>query len=299
MVVARAPLRVAFAGGGSDIEPYCSEYGGCVMSAAIQMYARATYFPSYANKTTNQSEIEKTITNCFDAKGGLKLENEAEPMAGLGGSASCFVAGIKCLKPDMEKKEIAELAFHLERNVMGVAGGKQDQYAASYGGMNFLRFEHRMTVVYPLVPPEELEKLLVLVYLGKRNYAGKDIIKDQMARDNIENFREQKQIASVMRTALLSNDLLAFGNLIEMAWQSKLKFSPLIATDEIKAFHDNCLKNGAIAGKLTGAGGGGYMVLMENPGRVGELRNYLATQKIDYKDVKFDLEGVKCLKKRI
>ena len=294
MVITRAPLRISFAGGGSDIEPYCSEYGGCVMSAAIQMYTYASL-----SKKHKQSELEKVITRYSGLPIGYNLEikQEAEPMSGLGGSASCFVAGIKLLEPEWERKTIAEWAFHLERNVMGVAGGKQDQYMASYGGMNFLKFEHNMVTIYTIVPPEKLEDLLLLVYLGKRNYAGKDIIKDQMSRDNRENFSIQKRIAYAMRDVLLSNDLPAFGNLIEMAWQSKVKFSPLIATGEIQDFHDNCLNNGAIAGKLTGAGGGGYMLLMEHPGKVGELRKYLNNQRIDYRDVKFDNEGVKCEKR--
>ena len=271
------------------MEPYCSEYGGCVVSAAIQLYAQAIY-PS---EPIVPSEMEKIIRDYFKTERFVKLTNGAPQMSGLGGSAACFVVGIKAVSPQSSNWEIARLAYKLERNNMAVAGGKQDQYISAFGGLNFMAFNSCGVKVEPIVIPEGFEELLVLVYMGQRNRAGADIIKDQLARDNSANFRIQKEIARDMKVALSQGHLDYFGALLEMAWLSKIQFSPLIATEEIKEFHDDCLKHGAIGGKLTGAGGGGYMLLMESPQMKGVLRTYLSEKKISYLDVKFDTEGVK------
>lgn len=290
VVKTRAPLRISFAGGGTDIEPYCSEYGGCVLSAAIQIYAYADY-PAL---NPQPSQLESLIGREFNKDGLLKVSPEALPMSGLGGSASCFVAGIKAVQPELDRREIAELAYHLERDVLGVLGGRQDQYASTFGGLNYMEFGARVELE-TLSIPESLDRSLYLVYLGRRNYDGADIIKDQMARDNLANFAFQKEIVRAMKMALMSKDLLSFGELLEKAWESKVKFSPYITTDDILSFHKKALENGAIGGKLTGAGGGGYMLLMEHPERKGELVRYLTSERIDFLNVKFDMEGVKCL----
>ena len=285
MVNTRAPLRISFAGGGTDISPYCDEYGGCVLSAAIQIYAYA----NYPTPNRQPSRLELIIGD-----GLLKVTPEALPMSGLGGSASCFVAGIKAVRPDLGSGEIAESAYHLERDVLGVLGGRQDQYASAFGGLNYMEFGAKVELE-SLSVPEGLDKLLVLVYLGRRNHDGTDIIKDQMERGNLANFATQKEIVKAMKMAVTSKDLLSFGNLLEMAWESKVRFSPYIATDEIREFHKKALENGAMAGKLTGAGGGGYMLLMQHPEKKGELIHYLISERIDFLNVKFDMEGVKCL----
>ncbi len=293
MVKTIAPLRISFAGGGTDIEPYASEHGGIVLSAAIKIYAEAEY------PATKQeySMLEKTIIRYFKLSENLSVISNAEPMSGLGGSAACFVAGIKAAVPELPAFDVANIAFRLERKYMRVAGGIQDQYIAAYGGMNYLTINEKGVHVEAIKIPEGLEQRLLLVYLGRRNHSGADIIKDQMKRDNLENFRLQKQIAESMKLALKQGGIRTFGAMIEMAWQSKVRFSPLISTDDIKEFHKNCLNNGAIGGKLTGAGGGGYMLLMEDPDKPNELRKYLEGQKIGFNDVLFEMEGVRCVKK--
>jgi D-glycero-alpha-D-manno-heptose-7-phosphate kinase len=288
-VITRAPLRISFAGGGTDIEPYPNEYGGCVLNAAIQFYAQAIY-PS---ELIVPSEMERIIKDYFATEYYPKLTNGAPQMSGLGGSAACFVAGIKAVSPHSSNWEIARLAYKLERNNMAVAGGKQDQYISAFGGLNFMTFNSSGVEINPIPIPDGLEDSLILVYMGQRRTNGADIIKDQMGRDNSANFRVQKEIAQDMKTALFLGHLDYFGSLLEMAWLSKIRFSPLIATDKIKEFHADCLKHGAMGGKLTGAGGGGYMLLMESPHMKGELRTYLSERKIPYLDVKIDTEGVK------
>jgi len=290
MVKTKAPLRISFAGGGSDIEPYCSEYGGCVLSGTIDIYAHAEY-PSEPHEA---SALEETICCYFGEEPQfLKVTSEAPPMSGLGGSASCFVAGIKAMKPKLEPQEIAELAFDLERNIMGVAGGKQDQYISALGGLNLLKFDKNSVSYDSVLIPEGFEELLLLVYMGKRNHSGADIIKDQMMRDNLENFALQKKIAEQMKDALNRKDITRFGFLLNMAWLSKLRFSPYVATPKIKSFYKWFMNHGAIGAKLTGAGGGGFMLLMENPNFKGRLRKALRDKGIDYIDVHFNNEGVR------
>lgn len=286
---AKAPLRISFAGGGTDIAPYCLEHGGCVLSVAIKKYTYA----SYPDTPLNETEIEKTIINHLKPNivGKVRITSTAPPMSGLGGSASCFVAGIKAVEPMLPKRKIAELAFHLERDVMDIAGGKQDQYMAAFGGLSFLEFTDRVKITQ-LRAPEGLEDLLLLVYMGKRKNAGQDIIKDQMERMNISAFNTQKEITLEMTTALRQSNLKDFGQLLNAAWLCKLEFSPLVASDEIKDFYHNCLKWGAIGGKLTGAGGGGYMLLMEDPKRVDLLKKTLVAKEVPFERVRFEGRGV-------
>ena len=287
-IITKAPLRVSFAGGGTDIEPYCSEYGGIVLNAAIKLYAQA-FYPS---ESVVPSEMEQIIYDYLDTGAMVKLTNGAPQMSGLGGSAACFVAGIKAVRPDLGKEEIAKLAFYLERNVMGVAGGKQDQYTSAYGGLNYMEFHHDGVNIERLKTPQRLEELLLLVYMGKRMEMGDDIITDQMIRLNLKSFHRQKAIAVAMKEALGIANLVAFGKLLNEAWYEKLNYSPYISTPEINAFYTEAKIAGAIGGKLTGAGGGGYMLLMEHPNKPKAVRDYLTHRKIPYHNVKFDTEGV-------
>lgn len=285
--VIRAPLRVSFAGGGTEIEPYLSQYGGAVLNAAIKYYAQAIY-PS---SEVVPSEMEKVISDFFQCK-LVKLTNGAPQMSGLGGSAACFVAGIKAIYPELSKDEIANLAFHLERNVMGVAGGKQDQFASAYGGLLHIEFTAEDTFVHRLDIPDGFARLFVLVHMGKRDMSGADVIKDQIQRYNVQGFHEQKRIVDEMLIAVEKSDFLTFGKLLDEAWRIKEGLSPLISNDKIKEFYQSALTWGAIGGKITGAGGGGYMLLMEHPEEYGRLRANLSDREIPYLDVYFDTKGV-------
>lgn len=293
--MARAPLRISFAGGGTDIEPYCTEYGGCVLSVAIKKYVYAVY-PSIHE---GESSIERTIVNYLkpDNEGMVEITNDAPPMSGLGGSATCFVAGIKAIEPSLKKRKVAELAFRLERDIMGIAGGKQDQYMSAYGGLSLLEFTDKVKVTQ-LPIAEGFEDLFILVYMGLRHDAGQDIIRDQMKRLNKVAFNKQKTIVYQMVGCLKDKNWMDFGKLLDEAWHSKLEFSPLVANEEIKDFYYDCLKWGAIGGKLTGAGGGGYMLLMANPEKPEELKLKLWGKRVDFEQVKFERAGVICRKKQ-
>ena len=156
-----------------------------------------------------------------------------------------------------------------------------------------MEFKNGKTHIDRITPPPYLSKLLLLVYMGKRKDMGQDIIKDQMGRDNLLGFHRSKGITRNMKQCLTYNNLIGFGELLNEAWQIKQKYTPMMATGEIIDFYDNCLKWGAIGGKLTGAGGGGFMLLMEHPNKMGCLRRELSKKDIKYHDIEFDTEGVK------
>jgi D-glycero-alpha-D-manno-heptose-7-phosphate kinase len=291
MKTARAPLRISFAGGGTDVDPYCSEHGGMVISAAINMYATAVIDPKHT-----QNKLEETLKNHYQNMNAacLKITSDVPPKSGLGGSAACFAAGIKLMAPGSQSKNLADLAFHLERDKMGILGGRQDQYAASFGGLNYMTFRDAVDV-FPLSIPNGFEDCLTLIYLGARENDGPDIIADQNAHNNVDNFHIQKEIVSQMKRALQDNDLVYFGGLVNVAWHSKLRFSPLIASPTIKDFARMLVQNGALGAKLTGAGGGGYMLAFCDPGQPGRLEWWLEKKGLKYLKPKIDREGAKCL----
>lgn len=284
---AKAPLRINFAGGGTDMEPYINDYGSYILSASIKLYARAIYSMNYQP----QIEIEQILTQMI-GRGGVKLINDVHPTSGLGASASSFVAGLKAIYPTLNKDEIAQLAFYLERKVMQIAGGKQDQYCAAYGGLLFISFEGTGVEIKTLDIPDELVRLLVLIYTGKRTNSGDEIIQDQLDRYNVKAFHHQKQITKSMRDSLLSNDIQAFALLLNEAWKCKCEFSSLVSNSEIDGLYEKCLSLGAIAGSIMGAGAGGYMLFIENPEAEGELRKNLIENHIPYQNIEVDTTGV-------
>ena len=284
---AKAPLRITFAGGGTDIEPYISDYGSYVLSAAIRLYARATYSMNYQP----QNEVERILAE-MAGKGGIRIINDSHPASGLGASASSFVAGLKALYPTLSKDQIAQLAFYLERKVMQIPGGKQDQYCAAHGGVLFMTFEGQGVETTALDMPDGLVRLLLLIYTGERGKSGDEILDDQMKRYNVRALHHQKQIAKSMRDSLLQTDIKGFGKLLHEAWQCKREFTPLVSNDRVEDLYAKCLSLGAIAGSIMGAGAGGYMLLMENPETEGELRNNLIKNKIPYQNIELDTVGV-------
>jgi len=289
MRIARAPVRICFAGDGTDVEPFCSDEGGYVLSLGIKPYITAMY-PSFH---PHYSAIEKIIASHFKIKEGISILSSFPLRTGLGASASCFVAGIKAVSPQLTRDEIVKLAIDLEQNTMMIGGGKQDQYMATYGGFNFMTFSATKSLVETLSIPDMLQDLLLLVYVGERT--AEDIIEDQRSRlqigENLESFRRLKSIAVEMKD-IVSKDLEGFGVLLHEAWEVKRRLSPLVTNNDIDNLYADCCLNGAIGGKLAGAGGGGYMVLMEHPAQRRRLHHYLQSKAIGYTKVEIDNDGV-------
>jgi D-glycero-alpha-D-manno-heptose-7-phosphate kinase len=295
---AKAPLRVSFAGGGTDVPPFPEQEGGLVLSAAINRYAYGSLTPRSDDRIRIESVdfgLDETYgvgdPMIFDGKLGLVkaaigklgdaghagydlfLHASAPPGSGLGSSSTMMVALIGLLKDfhrlPLTDYEIAELAYTIEREDLGIKGGHQDQYAATFGGFNFLEFHGDHVIVNPLRIPgdviHELEHNMLLAYTGRTRQSD-GIIDDQTQRFTggeeaaLEGLRMQKDLATQMKNALLRRRLEDFGELLGTAWSYKKKMSPRISTSFIDELYEEALKQGALGGKVTGAGGGGYML---------------------------------------
>lgn len=204
----------------------------------------------------------------------LVLQSNAPPGSGLGASSSLMVALIGVLREfgnkGLTNYEIADIAHRLERVDLGIGGGRQDQFAATFGGFNFIEFEASKTLVNPLrISPEtmlELEYNLLLVFTGISRQSD-HIIDDQTKRleredpSTLRGLEEQKQLAIDMKETILTGDLAAFASLLDSAWTSKKRLSARISNPRIEELYDEAKNAGATAGKVTGAGGGGYLLL--------------------------------------
>jgi D-glycero-alpha-D-manno-heptose-7-phosphate kinase len=296
VIRAKAPLRVSFAGGGTDVAPFPQREGGLVLSATINRYAYGALAPRSDSDITLESvdfglslsygaEDELLFDGRFDlakaairrmGRGGydLFLHSSAPPGSGLGSSSAVMVTLIGLLKEfhstPLTDYEVAQLAFDLERKELGIAGGLQDQYAATFGGFNFIEFDSDHVIVNPLrVSPDvvhELEHNMLLCFTGVTRQSDK-IIEDQTQRwtngdgEALAALRAAKELAVEMKNALLRRRVLEFGALLGTAWEEKKRLSPKITTEFIDTAYDEACKHGAIGGKVTGAGGGGYMLL--------------------------------------
>ncbi|NHC44746.1 GHMP family kinase ATP-binding protein [Motilibacter aurantiacus] len=295
----KAPLRVSFAGGGTDVSPFPESEGGAVLSATIDRYAYGSLSPRGDDQVCIESvdyglsvdfgikdsvafdgklDLAKAAVRklCGDDDCGfdLFLHSNAPPGSGLGSSSTMMVALIGLLversRARLSDYEIAQLAYSLEREDLGIKGGLQDQYAAVFGGFNYIEFFGDHVVVNPLRVKEstvnELEHNLLLCYTGITR-EGKHIIDDQTGRvtageaRTVDALRAQKRLALEMKRALLRDELDSFGSLLGSAWEHKKQMSPRISTPFIDEAYDAARRNGALGGKVTGAGGGGYLLL--------------------------------------
>jgi D-glycero-alpha-D-manno-heptose-7-phosphate kinase len=299
LIRAKAPLRISFAGGGTDVSPFPEREGGLVLNATINRYAYGTLRPREDDNLQIRSldygltaqvaaheplvlngklDLAKAAIRRFagtDERGfDLLLHSNAPPGSGLGASSAMMVALIGVLKEyrtlPVTDYELAELAHTIEREELGISGGRQDQYAATFGGFNFIELSGDHVVVNPLrVAPDvmlELEHNLLLCYTGITRQSD-HIIADQTARYErsdegaLSGLRAQKELAVEMKNALLQRRLRDFGELLDTAWQAKKRMSDRISNDRIEQLYAEARAAGALGGKVTGAGGGGYVLL--------------------------------------
>jgi D-glycero-alpha-D-manno-heptose-7-phosphate kinase len=294
----KAPLRIGFGGGGTDISPYPEERGGMTLSTTIDMYTYATLVPRKDKQITAKSldydtvinyhadsdteyngelDLVKAATKVMKIEAGceLFLHSDSPVGSGLGTSSALVVALIGVLKHwkniPLTLYETAELAYYIERVELQIKGGKQDQYAATFGGFNFIEYTGTRTIVNPLRIREdilnELEYRLLLCYTGKRKLnAG--IIEEQVSnykqgrKEVVKSLDEVKELAIAMKNAILLGQIDEFGHLLHEGWRCKKKFSTKITDPKIDELYEVARKNGAIGGKLLGAGGGGYLLLL-------------------------------------
>lgn len=299
IVRTKAPLRISFAGGGTDVPPFPQQEGGCVLSATIDRYAYGTlrtradqhiniesldyglavnYQPEDLMVYDGKLDLVKAAIVKMDGRGDtgfdVFIHSDAPPGSGLGSSSAMMVALVGLLKefkglPLMDY-DVADLAYVIERQDLGIKGGLQDQYAAAFGGFNFIEFLPDRVIVNPLkIHPDivnELEYNLLLCYTGSSRLSS-NIIEDQVKRyesgekESLTAMRQLKALTIEMKNALLRRKLDLFGELLHEEWENKKKMSEKISAQYLDEMYDEARAAGAIGGKITGAGGGGYMLL--------------------------------------
>jgi D-glycero-alpha-D-manno-heptose-7-phosphate kinase len=330
---ARAPLRVSFAGGGTDVSPYSDERGGRVLNATINRYCHVTLIPNDSGRAVIHSvDYDKTldlatrdlptieIPDRFELPigvarrfavserpGGFDLYMHADcpPGSGLGASSTMVVALIgvfdRLYSMGLDRYEIARLAYEIERTDLGIRGGRQDQYAACFGGFNFMEFEDGLAVVNPLRIPadhiSELEYTLVLAHTGQSRYSS-GIIQDQISNyaagrtDAIDAMDETRRLAIEMKRMLLKADFDGFGEMLDVAWAVKKKMSDRISTSDLDRLYGAARDAGAVGGKVTGAGGGGFMLFYCRPDRRYDVLNALRAEGAEPIDFGFTDNGL-------
>lgn len=302
IIRARSPLRLGLAGGGTDVSPFSDIYGGYVLNATISMYAYASIKPRKDGKIILNS-LDRNEQIKLDANKELNIDGKLdllkgvynrivkdftkEPFSfelstyvdapagsGLGSSSTLVVAILSAfsewLHLPLGEYEIAHLAYEIERNDLGFTGGKQDQYAATFGGFNFMEFHNGNVIVNPLrIKREyinELQLNILLFYTGTSRLSSK-IIDAQIANVNakkeqsLEAMHKLKEQALLMKEALLKGKLDEIGEILNYGWQSKKLMTNEISNALIDEMYEEALKAGATGGKISGAGGGGFMML--------------------------------------
>jgi D-glycero-alpha-D-manno-heptose-7-phosphate kinase len=300
----RAPLRISFCGGGTDLSPYVNEHGGLVLSATINRYAYATLrilsdpvirvksldFNVIAHFGLDEPLIYDGKLDLIKAclrrlrlgpeteQTGIELylETEAPPGSGLGASSALVVATIGALQTwrrlTMDKYEIAHLAWEIERKDVGIAGGLQDQYAAAFGGFNLIEFHgENKVIVNPLrIDPSivhELEYNTMLVFTGATRLSS-GIIGSQVSgyterRGGVmEAMSRMKTLAIEAKDALVTGQLSVLGDILHEEWTQKKRTADSVTTPHIEEMYDEARHLGAVGGKVSGAGGGGFMFLI-------------------------------------
>lgn len=318
LVRARAPLRLGLGGGGTDVSPYSDQYGGLVLNVTIDKFAHATVVARDDGRVEfiaadNEKQWSGEACAALQPVDGLALHvgaynrivrefnqgrplsvtvvthSEAPPGSGLGSSSTMVVALVKAycelMSLPLGEYDIAHLAYEIERIDLGMAGGKQDQYAAAFGGLNFMEFFGDRVIVNPLRIKSdvkaELESSLVLFYTGVSRESAK-IIAEQSShvvnRDGraLEALHQVKQEAVRMKEAILKADFGAFAESMRSGWESKKAMASSITNRGIDAIYDAALEAGALSGKVSGAGGGGFMMFFTDPTRRPDLMRALS-----------------------
>ncbi len=302
LIRSKAPLRLGLAGGGTDVSPYSDIYGGAVLNATISLYAITTIQP------TNDNTIEIILGNYdtgkkFKSKKLLGTEKpyeliigvynrivkmydlpplsfkihsyiEAPQGSGLGTSSTLVVSIIgafaEWLKLPLGKYDIAHLAYEIERIDLQMHGGKQDQYAATFGGINFLEFyDNDKVIVNPLEIKPQVKKeieLCLLLYFTDTQRHSSEIIKEQIQNvqskntSSIEAMHHLKEQALSMKDYLLKGELDKLGELLHFGWINKKQMAKNVSNDLMDEIYGTAIRAGATGGKISGAGGGGFML---------------------------------------
>jgi D-glycero-alpha-D-manno-heptose-7-phosphate kinase len=329
MLIVRSPVRISFGGGGTDLPSYYERFGGAVLSAAINKHFYTVLQKRGDGKIQiisadlrtvetwqdiakmdvrgNALEIPLAVVREFgcDLSANLFLASEIPPGTGLGSSASVCVNLTKILaaynRVHLSKYELAERAFHVARNVLGRPVGKQDEYASAFGGLNFISFHQDGTThVDPLhLEPElvrELQSSLLLFFTGASHHSWTILEEQEKSTQTsggttVEYLHEIRKLAEPMRDALHAGELAQFGLLLHEGWQIKKRLSSKITNGRIDEMYESALHNGALGGKITGAGGGGFLLLFCQQQHHHAVRESLVNLGAREMGFEFDFQG--------
>ena len=333
MLIVRSPVRISFAGGGTDLPAYYERFGGAVLSTAINKY----FYTILGKRGDGRIQVISSDLRVFetwrdiatmDVRGtGLEiplailkdlscdisvdlfLSSEIPPGTGLGSSASVCVNILKTLSTylnrPLSKYDLAERAFHIARTVLGRHVGRQDEFAAAFGGLNFITFRtDGFTEVQALdLDPHllrELQSNLMLFFTGSAHHSW-TILQEQekSTRGNtgtaVDALHQVRALADQMLTTLRAGDLDHFGSLLDEGWQAKKRISGKISNPRIDHLYDLARRNGALGGKITGAGGGGFFLFYCEPEYQEAVRTALQAEKVQEMAFAFDNSGAQVI----
>lgn len=293
LVTSRAPVRIDFAGGWTDVDIFAKGAGGAVLNATIDKYVSGTL------------EIHDTIDARSTQREGMcvSYESDLPSGSGLGMSSALNVVWLSLIKSKVlsieDKKMIANLAYDLER-MLGILGGKQDQYASAIGGFNFMTFNETVEVEQLQLDPkvvEELESRLVLCYTGKPRLSSNihENVWGAYRRGSAETINalyNLRNVAIRMKSVLEDGDLEEFGQLLSQNWKHQKQLDPSITNDQIESLFQVAAEAGAAHGKACGAGGGGCVVFFCEPGKKQAVADAVEAAGTRYIPFKFDFTGL-------
>jgi len=327
---------LSFGGGGTELSPFVEMFGGHVLNATLNMYALASLRPLNNGKVIMCSKdrneyFEDNAVHHLDLSDSLKLHkavynrfvrefNDDEPISveittscdapvgsGLGSSSTLTVAIVHAfstlLMLDLDEYSIAKLAYEIERLDLGLMGGKQDQYAASFGGFNFIEFHKNQDVtVNPLRINEsslcELEASIILYYTGTSRESSRIIdeqtkLMNESKNNTIEHLHKIKEITLSMKQHLLRGEIGKFAIDLDLSWQHKKLTATQISNESIDSIYETAKLAGAVGGKISGAGGGGFLMLFCDPEKRMDILKVLGKQPGDVFPCSFNRFGVR------
>jgi D-glycero-alpha-D-manno-heptose-7-phosphate kinase len=328
MIVVRTPFRLPLGGGGTDLPSYYSKYKGYLVTSAINKYMyinlnvpaiiqkikinyTKTEIVDIGDINLIQHEIVRESLRYLGIDQPLEIGSMADLSAGTGmGSSSSYTVGLLRALNALRRRyisiqELAEEACKIEIDLIGKPIGKQDQYAAAFGGINVLEIDKMGNVsVTPLdIHPEtgyELEHRLMMFYTNIERDAN-DILAEQSKKvkidehEAIKSMHRIKEIGKEIRSCLERDDITTFGRMMNEHWLEKKRISIKMSNSDIDHWYDVAMKNGALGGKVMGAGGGGFLLFCVDNGNRKNLRNVLESEGLRYMDFQFDWEGSKVL----
>jgi D-glycero-alpha-D-manno-heptose-7-phosphate kinase len=337
MLIARAPVRISFAGGGTDLPAFFRQHGGAVVSATIDKYVYViltvhggpelqilssdyrTFYrhtPGEALFWEGDLNLPKAILHEFglDHSVSMFLASEVPPGTGLGSSSTLTVAAVKAVSAargqTLSKAQVARLATRIELEKMGMPIGYQDQYAAAYGGLNFMEFgpaggqgaaEVRVTPIR--TPPGTLEALqanLLLFFTGTARESSKILARQRESTERsqaevVGALTAVRDLAYGLRDSLARGDLDGFGQWLHAGWEHKKRFAAGISNAEIDDAYALAREHGALGGKIAGAGGGGFMMIYCPPGTQAAVTEALNQRGLRRMDFRFEEGGARVL----